>query len=574
MKNSCLAFLALFLIFSCSNKALEPELDPAVLGIPTSQNTVLRIEAMPDIPSTYKMLDWHQKALDYDAYVFDWNREDPLIWADAKSRTQNPGFGLYTTVGDCRQGSAHESSHEAINTMAAVLSAGLVGVDKTRQDGRNYPKMLQNYFASVNGWNIMVNNTSGYAGDWWYNVLPNLLYFGVCDVFPGVDGADDIQKKIADQFSAADLAMGDSYDYSYFNFGEMSGKVNNIPRQQDAAGGHGYLLLQSYFKFGDKNYLKRTENAISVLNSQKESRLYEILLPFGIHCASYLNAAESTDYDIAKMLDWTFNGCKSDSGRKGWGVIVGKWGPYDVYGLQGSITDGGGYAFTMNSFEMAWPLVPMVKYQPQYARAIAKWMLNNASATRLFYPTEIDDQHQFAPELKNMTQGNIAYEGLRYSDRYGKKKVCPIAEGDGPTWDSGNGTSTMFSLYSTSPVGIFGSIISKTDVEGIIRFDCNVTDFYAPRPYPVNMYYNPFKEVKAVTYSPDHLSYGKLNYPCGPYDLFDIVTHTYLAQGVSGATKIELPSGAAAVIVELPAGTALMQDALGHFIAEGNIIAY
>lgn len=38
----------------------------------------------------------------------------------------------------------------------------------------------------------------------------------------------------------------------------------------------------------------------------------------------------------------------------------------------------------MNSIKMAWPLVPLVKYQPQYARAIGKWMLNNANACRLF----------------------------------------------------------------------------------------------------------------------------------------------------------------------------------------------
>jgi len=52
--------------------------------------------------------------------------------------------------------------------------------------------------------------------------------------------------------------------------------------------------------------------------------------------------------------------------------LSAKWGEYDVSGLQGSITDGGGYAFLMNSMKMAWPLVPMVKYEPRFARAIGK----------------------------------------------------------------------------------------------------------------------------------------------------------------------------------------------------------
>ena len=35
----------------------------------------------------------------------------------------------------------------------------------------------------------------------------------------------------------------------------------------------------------------------------------------------------------------------------------------------------------------------------------------------------------------------------------------------------------MFSVYSSSPVGILGAIITKTDVEGILQLDCNATDF-------------------------------------------------------------------------------------------------
>ncbi|NLZ51340.1 MAG: hypothetical protein GX899_06545 [Rikenellaceae bacterium] len=567
--------LAVVLVSCTADKG--PDLDPAVLGIPVPQTKIVRINAMPYIPDTYQMLDWRRKAIDYDRYVFDWNRNDEvgaLIWEDKNSRPDNPGFGLYTTVKDSRQGPSSPTSHEAINTMAAVLSGGLVGIDKTSQDGRNYPKMLQNYFASANNWKIMTNGAFGYAKDWWYNVLPNLLYFGVCDVFPGVDGADDIQKTISEQFKAADEAMGSSYDYSYFDFGNMTGVAGGLPKQQDAAGGHGYLLLEAYRKFGDETYLEHAKNAIGVLNSQSESRFYEILLPFGIYAAAYLNAACGTDYALTKMMDWTFNGCSSSSGRKGWGVIVGKWGDYDVFGLQGSITDGGGYAFTMNSFEMAWPLVPMVKYQPQYANMIGIWMLNNASATRLFYPGCIDDDHQFAPSLKNLTNNNIAYEGLRYSDRYGVFDVCPIAEGDGPTWTSKNGIETMFSLYSTSPVGVFGSIITKTDVEGIIRLDCNVTDFYADRPYPVNMYYNPFKTPQTVTYDTEHLTYGNLKYASGKYDLFDIVTRNYLVQGASGPVQISLSARSAHILVEIPAGTSLMQDENARIYADGHIIAW
>lgn len=231
--------------------------------------------------------------------------------------------------------------------------------------------------------------------------------------------------------------MNGNYDYSYFDYAQMKGMVNHIPLQQDAAGGHAYVLLCAYHKFGDPRYLQHSKSAIEALLAQKESRFYEALLPLGVYTAAYLNAVEGANYDVAKLLDWVFDGCKSPTGRTGWGIIVGKWGDYDVSGLQGSITDGGGYAFLMNSIKPAWPFIPMVKYQPQYAKAIGKWMLNNASACRLFYPGEIDETHQWAPELKDITYDNVSYEGLRKTDDYGKaslKGVSPVAIGDGPKW--------------------------------------------------------------------------------------------------------------------------------------------
>ena len=475
------------------------------LGTPVEQVTINRIDSMPDIPVTYQMLDWKKKARDFDKFVFDWentSKVGPLIWLDnARRNIDQPTFGLYTAVKDIRQGKNVNNGefHESLNSLAAILGAGLVGIDKTNQDGYNYVKMAQNYFNSDTGWNIVMNNTTssvgskggGYGRDWWYDVLPNALYYAVCDVFPGVDGAESIQKSIAEQFTKADSVLNGNYDYSYFDYGKMRGGINHIPFQQDVAGGHAYVLLCAYRKFGDVRYLNHSKSAIEALLSQKESRFYEALLPLGVYTAAYLNATEGANYDVQKLLNWVFDGCKSPTGRTGWGIIVGKWGDYDVSGLQGSITDGGGYAFLMNSIKPAWPFVPMVKYQPQYAKAIGKWMLNNASACRLFYPGYIDEKHQWAPELKDITNNNIAYEGLRKFDDYGKeslKGVSPVAIGDGPKWIDGNPTESMFSVYSSSPVGILGAIVDTTNVKGILKLDCNATDFYASRPYPVYLY--------------------------------------------------------------------------------------
>lgn len=548
-------------------------------GTPVAQTLIQRIELMPNTPQPYKIIDWKQKAKDYDAYVFDFNPNLPagtMIWLDNSQRNlPQITFGIYTAINDVRQGPAHNDGefHESLNSLSAILGAGLMGIDKTHQNGYNYVKMIQNYFNSGTGWNIMMNNTcpevallgGGYGRDWWYDVLPNVLFYAVSDVFPNVENADNIQRSIAEQFCKADSVLNGNYDYSYFDYGQMKGVVNHIPLQQDAAGGHGYVLYAAYQKYKDERYLAHAKSAIAALDSQKESRFYEILLPMGIYTAARLNAEQGTNYNIEKMMNWVFEGCKNPNGRNGWGVIVGKWGNYDVSGLQGSITDGGGYAFLMNSMKMAWPLVPMVKYQPEFARAIGKWMLNNVNASRLFFPNEIASENQWLPEMKNYTNSVVAYEGLRYSDCYDKPElrgVHPVALGDGPNWNPKNPKESMFSLYSTSPVGIMGAIVDTTDVEMILRLNCNKTDFYANTTYPEYLYYNPYKEPKSVTY-----------HPSAKVDVFDIVTKKYLAKAISTSTKISIPADQACVLVELPAGTKIERKN-NMLLANGIVIAY
>lgn len=67
------------------------------------------------------------------------------------------------------------------------------------------------------------------------------------------------------------------------------------------------MLYAAYKKFGDPRYLQHAKSALEALLSQKESRFYEILLPMSAIVASRLNAEEGTQYDVKKILDWTFD---------------------------------------------------------------------------------------------------------------------------------------------------------------------------------------------------------------------------------------------------------------------------
>lgn len=567
--NSFLVLIPIAWLISCSQQ----------IGQPVTQILLPRIDQMPYLPQPLKIIDWKKKAMQFDSLVFNFNNKSsygPLIWIDNGRRNFNQAtFGLYTVIGDVRQGPNKNKGefHEALTSLNSLLSAGLMKIDKTSQYGFNYVKMAQNYFNRDNHWNIVMNNTNpevamlggGYGRDWWYDVYPNVLYYGVAALFPQVENTEYIQRTIAEQFYKADSVLNGDYNYSYFNYAEMKGMRNQIPWQQDAAGGHAWVLYSAFQRFGDKRYLQGAKSAITALTNQKESRFYEILLPFGAYTAARLNAEQGTSYDITKLLNDIFDGCQSKDGRYGWGVIAEKWGVYDVYGLQGSITDGGGYGFFMNSVAMAWPLVPLVKYEPQYCLAIGKYVLNAVNASRLFYPDQIDVKNQWLPDFKDITNGIVGYEGLRKIDDMNNQTlngVSPVAIGDGPKWAPGQPKESMFSLYSTSVAGIFGAIVSKTEVEGILSLNCNATDFYAETKYPFYLYYNPYTEIKTITYSSSD-----------DIDLFDVVSKRYLAKGEHGNVSIDLPAGKAALIAVLPAGTHLKTE--GQKIMAGdNVIAY
>jgi hypothetical protein len=127
-----------------------------------------------------------------------------------------------------------------------------------------------------------------------------------------------------------------------------------------------------------------------------------------------MNAELGRRYDVDKMLAWCFS-ANTQHGvpRRGWGTIAERFGDYDCHGLQGSTTDSSGYAFAMNTFDAAGLITPLVRYDARYARAIGKWMLNLANASRLFYPDALPNRLQSSHGWKSDPANAVPYEGLR-----------------------------------------------------------------------------------------------------------------------------------------------------------------
>ena len=571
MSKHTLFLPLLILVFSaCKTDSFIPS------SKPVEQVSVPRIEQMPNLPEPYFLKDWKKTALEFDQFAFDFSAKGdflPLVWLDSTGQNfRQTTFGLYTAIGDVREGPAINDgqNHEALGAQGAVLGATLVGIDKSKQNGHNYVGMLRNYFNKDSGWNIVQNFTNksahiggGYGNDYWYDVFNNVLFYAIANYYPKEEGFEEIQRTIAEQFYKSDSILGDNYSYSFFDFKNMAPGKNHIPAQEDVAAGYAFILYAAYQKFGDEKYLQAAINALSVLEGQKENRNYEMFMPFGAYIAARLNTEAGGSFEVQKFMDWTFNG--DAAGREGWGVIVGNWGGYDVSGIAGSTIHNGGYGFCMNTFDLAWPLAPMVRYDQRYARSVGKWMLNAANAARLFYPYDIPDSLQALPAKKAITRNVIAYEGLIKESIYPEfKGITPFAQGDGPLWASGMPQETMFSVYGSGHVGIFGALIQPTDVERILRVDCIATDMYLKgKAYPTYLFFNPYADTKSV----------KTDVGSEAADVYDAVNRKILHREVTGEIVIDIPGDQALLLVYVPAGCKFSK-ANGRLSANGIVVDY
>ncbi len=515
-----------------------------ILSGQVSQINIQRIELMPNEPSPFNIRDWKQVATGYDSFVYDINRTGqflPLIFTrdEGTNYPENPSFGLDTYVG-----TNSDNNGEAINVLPSLVGATLAGVDKTNQYGMNWILMSQDYFNKNNGENLYLNNINGHSGgDWWYDMMPNIYFYQLYDLYGNVGDAQNQFKLIADRMALAVRTMGGSttpwtkanMDYRAWDFLHMTPNPDGV-HEPEAAGAFTWLLFNAYRQNGDRNYLQAAEWSMEYLINLGANPSYELQLPYGAYAAAKMNAEIGTKYNIEKLLFWIFN----RGPLRGWGTIVGKWNSNDVSGLVGEANDAGNdYAFQLNGIQQAGQLAPLVRYDKRFARAIGKWMLNVTNATRLMYPGFLPDSHQDSHTWSDIydPQGVIGYEALREKDA----GLDLVSTGDAI---KGGWAATNLSLYSTSSIGYLGAIVETTSEEKILKIDLLKTDFFRDTAYPSYLLFNPYTSAKSVTIDVGNTS----------IDIYDAVSESFLATQVTGPSSIIIPANKAVSIVLAPAG--------------------
>lgn len=528
------------------------------------QIDVPRIERMPALPQPYQMRDWKEVAAGYTRLVFDEDLKGdhlPLVSRKTSGINYADCSPLYldTYVG----WNAHGNGSEAINVLPAVVTAVLFHENEAVK--KELAGNMVEFFNRKNGENVYLNGFSAKSGnDWWYDLMPNVYFYQLYDLMPDASPYFESQfVSVADRWLQAVYQLGGKYfpwtrpDMNYRAFDLITGRpLEKGVKEPESAGSIAWILYQAYQKTGNKRYLEGAQLAMEFLNAQSSNPSYELQLPYGVQAAAKMNALLGCNYDLEKMFNWCF-----DRGSlRGWGCITGTWGGYDVSGLIGEANDGGNdYAFVMNGFQQMAALAPMVKYDKRFAKAFAKWALNNANASGLFYRTGLPEKNQeaasYAWSQKYDPDAVIPFESIK--EKW--EGTSPLAMGDAI---KGKWASTNLSLYSGSSVGYLAAVVEQTNVEAILQLDLNRTDFGSD-DFPTYLYYNPYAESKQVT----------LNLPSGTYKIYDAITESFITESASGTTNIPVPADGICMLTIIPANLAVQQKG-NKLYAGDKIIDY
>jgi hypothetical protein len=136
-----------------------------------NQQAISHVNEMPNLPRPYAMRDWSQVTRDYLDFAFDFDKKGehlPLIrWTDdSRKMIWMPAY-----IGN-------KAGPESINVLGAVVSGALVGTDMRDFRGTDWVAMTENFYSPKDG--IFLDWIGGKSGDsFWYDVLPNVLYFQI-----------------------------------------------------------------------------------------------------------------------------------------------------------------------------------------------------------------------------------------------------------------------------------------------------------------------------------------------------------------------------------------------------------
>jgi hypothetical protein len=528
-----------------------------------AQRTVAGVDAMPRLPGGIEIIDWKARAQALDRFLYDADRDTTSAGTFSTIADDNTygGWMMPAFYGDIRgASSATAAQQESITILGSLFNSSIAGIDKdvpypAGEPGETYLDTAKKFFRPTGG--VFTNFVGSSAGiptqqpynDFWYVMLSNLNFYRLASLYPDwVERDPQVQQYLAsiakrmcdmvDKLGGKDFAFPDNVKGYNFDTDTVI-TSSNAGTQPDAAAAVAMILIYAWRHSGNPTYLEHARWAMDYLAGLTSNPYYEFAALEALTAASALNAVAGTDYDISKFMGWVIG---SRSAYRNWGGNSFRSGSVDLGGATGEFT---GREYFFNSIYPLTTLVQLAKYDPSWAKAAGRWALNLTNSARYFLPDHRDASHQSNPEYIGKPEANVlAYEALVPSGL--------MATGDAMASWSGWGTGpdvTNLATYGMIYTGVLGGLVEKTNVENLLRFDANKTDYFTAdagdgqaAKYPTWLYYNPYTTVKDV-----EIDLGDAH-----QDIFDSTRGVYLAKDVTGLQTFRMLGDSATVLVLTP----------------------
>jgi hypothetical protein len=487
------------------------------------QITLPMIERFPNKPQECPP-DWTRMADQADRFLMD--------SANGVLRTGANGYQYFTAF---LEGKSKELITFGCVAMGKILRGDDVGA---------LVPGLSDFYSDTYG--LFLNSPEGKRIEYWYLMDVNALANAIMKRKLLNDPASLRRwRNSADRL----LRLAHKLNYDFNAQGHEFDKdspftVRDEFRQPDAVAGYAYLMAFAYETFQEEKYLEEAAKALEIYQSLEENPWYEI--PSGAMAAlaaAHLNG-KGHSFDLTKILNFVFDTEKGS-------MLAGRWGDKEINGIMigwrgYSREEATSSAYSMETMIVLPYVLPVVRYDARFARAIGKYALNVSSNARLFFSEFLPEDHQSRPDLRP----EIPYE-----------KLDMIHEGRSP-YGTGDCEGHK-SVYGGGFTLWWGSIIETTNEAFIPRFDVTKTDFLEDQAYPTYLYYNPWGDERTVV----------LNTGGETYDVYELSTHTWLYHGISGKVDIQLPADSARVVVVVPSGgEQTVED--GRLKMNGMIVDY
>lgn len=532
------------------------------------QRIIPHVQRMPQIPEPLVVRDWTQVAKQYYQLILDPSTRldgNPLVVVDTSSHQ----FKMPSFVGS-------EPGEEALTCLAAVIGTKLVGLNPSDLYGFNYVRAAKNWYDAKYG---IYRHSPGQRGQ-------PVIHSGIYGYWAAAQGMmlasqypDDPEfaeqaRTTAQAFLRLAKGMGcpDRADFDVLGYNFNTGKPEGRAEPMNRLGNCptvAWILLMGTSLTGDREMLECAKSTIQWHIDQPGR--YELTHVMGPLTTARLNAEYGGSLDMDRVLAVWFG--DGDSKRMPWKITASmRFGGITCDGLDGAYWDGdekGFHAFSMGTLQAPAWLVPLVRYDPLYARDIGRYALHAASSARLLQGFGLDWNHQDHKDWKDRWDPKclLFYEALTSWEWSDRRAFRPYATGDPirlgwgfPKVESDeylsekkkwfSRTSHNLSLYMGNHVGFLGGIMSLTNVPGILQWDCLATDWYHAPAFPTFLLFNPYSTAKTV----------EMRLGTEVSDLYDAVTGRFINRHVRDRATLMLAADSAAVIVVTPPDGKLTHD--------------